>query len=355
MEFNSNSSCIIEKRVRKNKFIKLLNINSRFRNNYYKTISSDFSIQLPFKIKNVINMSLTSMEVPFNFYSFSSKLSTNEMTINMYEITIDQTSGNPTNLDKYGNPIKENIEKIVVKIKDGNYTGEQLEQYFNEIVFSEYSTASSHKYTVINNTDPVDNFKNKLKGISCVFDKITNKFSFFRDMRTIEGIPDPNNKIIKFDIDWRLENDKSRNIQFNLGWMLGFRQEYYSFEGDYTLLKDIKVNKSLGFSSESVFQPISTNYVFLSINDYNNNFNTPLLSPFEVSKFNDNNILAKINTTNGEIDYDSGKWKDCPIRQYFGPVNLNKLHIRILDEFGRIIDLNNADYSLTLSLEVLQD
>ena len=54
MEFNSNSSCIIEKRARKNKFIKLLNINSRFRNNYYKTTSSDFSIQLPFKIKNVI-------------------------------------------------------------------------------------------------------------------------------------------------------------------------------------------------------------------------------------------------------------------------------------------------------------
>ena len=148
MDFNSNSSCIIEKSVRKNKMSKLLNINSRFRNNYYSTKSTDFSIQLPFQIKNVINMSLESTEIPHNFYSFSSELGTNEFTIEMYEEqfrllssgankapTVKWNVGTDTYIsyDEKNPPIKTNIKKYIIKIKDGNYTGKDLERYLNEI------------------------------------------------------------------------------------------------------------------------------------------------------------------------------------------------------------------------------
>ena len=151
MDFNSNSSCIIEKSVRKNKMSKLLNINSRFRNNYYSTKSTDFSIQLPFQIKNVINMSLESTEIPHNFYSFSSELGTNEFTIEMYEEqfkllssgankapTVKWNVGTDTYIsyDEKNPPIKTNIKKYIIKIKDGNYTGKDLERYLNEVVFS---------------------------------------------------------------------------------------------------------------------------------------------------------------------------------------------------------------------------
>ena len=33
----------------------------------------------------------------------------------------------------------------------------------------------------------------------------------------------------------------------------------------------------------------------------------------------------------------------------------NKLQITLYDEFGRIVDFNNADYSMTIELEVLYD
>ena len=466
--------------------LKLLNINSRFRNNYYKTNSCDFTLNLPFSLKNVINMSLESTEIPFNFYSFSSKLGTNEFTIEMYDekYEIVNVPGQGKKVKWVGGdgtkPVKTNIKKYVIKIKDGNYTGLQLEQYLNEIVFSKNKDDFKSNIVRYRNIDgnnagakvltqeminklniatnnaanlanqfitqdagaktitaedlkilreaiakgeagkliPVDpaqeqqireqviaeekkkqqqkqqqqqiiqetlqftkdddegvakgftvsvdqqnvNIKNRLKGISCMYDEITNKFSFFRDLRTDDGLPNvkPNadgkgGVLTKFNIDWRIEKDTNRSIQLNMGWMLGFRQQYYNYDNDYVELNKIKVYNSYGFSGESNFNTLSTNYVFLSVNDYNSNFTPNLLSPFEVSTFNDNNILAKINTLDGKIIFNSGNYMNNSTRQYYGPVNINKFQIKFLDEFGRVIDLNNSDYSFTLSLEILYD
>jgi len=37
------------------------------------------------------------------------------------------------------------------------------------------------------------------------------------------------------------------------------------------------------------------------------------------------------------------------------PVNLNNLTIQLLDEYGRILDLNNMDYSICLTMETIYD
>ena len=42
-------------------------------------------------------------------------------------------------------------------------------------------------------------------------------------------------------------------------------------------------------------------------------------------------------------------------RNYFGPVDIQKLHIQILDEFGRILNLNTMDFGLALNLTCLYD
>ena len=41
------------------------------------------------------------------------------------------------------------------------------------------------------------------------------------------------------------------------------------------------------------------------------------------------------------------------IRQYTGPVNINRLKIQLLDEYGRILDINNMDYSFILKFKSL--
>ena len=40
-------------------------------------------------------------------------------------------------------------------------------------------------------------------------------------------------------------------------------------------------------------------------------------------------------------------------RNYFGPVNISKLHISLLDEYGRILNLNNMDWSMALLFECI--
>ena len=41
------------------------------------------------------------------------------------------------------------------------------------------------------------------------------------------------------------------------------------------------------------------------------------------------------------------------VRQYTGPVNINRLKIQLLDEYGRILDLNNMDFSFILKFKSL--
>jgi hypothetical protein len=329
MEFNSNSSCIIEKTNRNNKMSKLLNINSRFRKNYYKTQSSNFIVDLPNTLKNVINIGLDSIELPNTFYSFSSKLKTDEFTMEIFE---------------WNGTKKTNITKHKVRIKNGNYSGKELQDYLNRHIFNKNEN-DTLAHSLKEKQDIKFSFKRKnatyLENIECFFDVTTQKFIF--------SLKKGMEKKFGFNIDWRIADDLNRNIQLNMGWMLGFRQQYYSFEKDY--FKDTFLE--IGYVSESLYNPISSNYVFLSLNDYNNNYTPNLLSPFQVSSFNDNNILTKLIFKN-KNNYDDFKGPGHK-REYMGPVNISRLEVKILDEFGRIVDLNNIDFSFTISLEILYD
>ena len=77
------------------------------------------------------------------------------------------------------------------------------------------------------------------------------------------------------------------------------------------------------------------------------------------------NVLARISTnavsgdnfsnglsfTNDTVTNDRSSRK----RFYFGPVNISRLELQIVDELGRVIDLNNMDYSMALNLICLYD
>jgi hypothetical protein len=42
-------------------------------------------------------------------------------------------------------------------------------------------------------------------------------------------------------------------------------------------------------------------------------------------------------------------------RKYFGPVDIQKLRIRIYDDHGRILNMNNSNYSFCLDFKLLYD
>ena len=97
-----------------------------------------------------------------------------------------------------------------------------------------------------------------------------------------------------------------------------------------------------------IFQLLS--YFLLSINDFQKHNTRSFLSPLQDGSLPNSNILAKVySACGGECCIENQE------RIYFGPTNISRLHIQLLDEFGRIVDLNNGDYSFTLELEILYD
>ena len=124
-----------------------------------------------------------------------------------------------------------------------------------------------------------------------------------------------------------------------LGWMLGYRKSVYT--------------GAISYTSESILDIIGPRYLYLSVDDHrfsiNSNFKTCNSSNLPGT------IMARLSLKGAAFNIQSQN--DFSVysepRYYFGPVNISKLDIKLLDEYGRIIDLNNNDFSFTLRLTVI--
>jgi hypothetical protein len=69
------------------------------------------------------------------------------------------------------------------------------------------------------------------------------------------------------------------------------------------------------------------------------------------------NILAKIplHVDRFHILYDNNSTLISKKRDYFGPIDIAKFSIKLLDQYGDAVDLNDSEYSFTLELEIAYD
>ena len=81
-----------------------------------------------------------------------------------------------------------------------------------------------------------------------------------------------------------------------------------------------------------------------------NNHNTTFITPFKHSTAGNQNIIARIPATT----HNSSNFI-YPERIYFGPTTINKLEIKLYDEYGRLVELNNSDYSFVLEAQILYE
>ena len=140
-----------------------------------------------------------------------------------------------------------------------------------------------------------------------------------------------------------------------LGWLLGFRL------GEY--VSSINEKSKQEIRSEGICLPNGPQYLFLAVNDFTNAgnnhfvaaFNSSILSPHILARFNYQTLLQDSGFYSFTTSINQDLEEDNRIRSYFGPVNINRLHIQILDEYGRVVDFNNMDWSFTLALDVLYD
>ena len=290
----------LDKRIVK----KSINIDTRFRDNYYDTQPSSFQIDLPMKLSNVVSMQLTAMELPTSFYN------------------VDKTFGN--NFFALVN-LTENVTQMIT-IPDGNYTYADLINEINTIL---YNLTNAFFQNIVFTLDI-----NKESGSGRVIVGIAK----------CEVNPDPatQNFILNFQTDNLGNIDRNTPLPLKFGWMLGFRNGMYSNNYSYV--------------SEGLIDLSSPRYVFLCIDDFTNSANDGFYSIFSSSVLN-KNILARISVRGNVFNYMAQNNLNLTTypREYFGPINLSKMNIQLLDEYGRILNLHNMDYSFCLTFDTLYD
>ena len=140
-----------------------------------------------------------------------------------------------------------------------------------------------------------------------------------------------------FELNFLCDNTLyNNNLHLNAGWLMGFNHPKYIIKKD------------------NLYGANILNYAFLYIDDYNNNFyNT--ISSLTYESYIENNIIAKINITSSPntILFNNNSDFILKNRDYFGPVTIEKLHIKLLDSFGKVIDIRNNNYSISLEFDIL--
>lgn len=291
----------IKRRVNKQN----LNIDTRFRENYYGSSSSNFNVTLPLMINNVLTMQLAAIELPITFYNISKQYGNNFFTL-----TVNNVSQ-------------------VVNIADGNYSYTGIVNLLNTTM------------TNIANSDPsLTNFQYILFGVN-----INNNNGSGQMIVGISSLLNPS-PVTSFSLNFQADrngiDDRNTPLPLKLGWTFGFRNGIYE--------------NNISYVSEGVIDLLGPRYLYLVVDDFNNNVNNNFYSAFNSSILN-KNILARISLQSNTFNIFSENNLNIVTtpRQYFGPVKIQNLNIQLLDEYGRIIDLNNMDYSFSLTFQTAYD
>jgi len=322
--------------LKKRTLKKNLNIDTRFRENYYSSPSTNFNVTLPTTFNNVLEMQLATIELPTTFYVVSEQYGNNFFTISIIY--------GPSLVPPYNTPTP---ESYVITIPDGNYDQTTIISAINNQLQTYPQPIGSPfllSYLVFNVC-----ISNGTTGSGQTVVGVNNTIAEFYPPLTLE---------LNFQADKFGNDDRNTPLPLKFGWILGFRNGIYS---NYTSPPQInnlnnENSNSLNIVSEGLLDTTGPRYFYLVLDDYNNNVNNSFFSAFNSSILN-KNILARISltgTTFGILEQNNLNIITTP-RQYFGPVNLQNLNIQLLDEYGRIVNLNNMDFSFCLTLTTVYD
>ena len=281
--------------LKKRSIKKNLNIDTRFRENYFSSPSTNFNFALPIDFDNVLQMQLTSIELPNSYYNVSKQYGNN-----FFSITA-------------------NTSTSVVNIPDGNYTYDGIVNIINT----------------------------ELINLGYPFDKVVFLLNINNNSGSGQMMVGPidaslNALSLNFQADRFGIDDHSTPLPLKFGWTLGFRNGIYE--------------NNLNYVSEGIVDVTGPRYIYLVVDDHNNNVNNGFYSAFNSSLLN-NNILARISLQSRFFDVQISNNLNIVTtpREYFGPVNIKNINIQLLDEYGRVLDINNMDYSFCLTLITAYD
>ena len=300
-----------------------INIDSRFRPNYFNSKSTDLHITLPERIDNIVSYRLGSIEIPFYaIYAVSEFIGNNAI-----QIIWGLTPAPPVTPPVY-------TDTFTIVIPDGNYyttidstnvlASASIEKTINTILQS--NTVSSSGGTGL--SGKLNYHIDQISGKSVFSQPAGATNIYFKVIVNVRsnGIPNYESPLLSF-----------------LGWNLGFRNAEYISNNNGTGNYGAVV-------SEALLAFKATSYIFISIDDYNNSVNDYYSAVFSDS-FAIKNVITRVNVGLLREISEASSTQLNRQRNFFGPVNIQKLRITLYDNFGRILDLNNMDWNMELIFE----
>ena len=304
--------------IQKQLYTTVVNISSIFRKNFYTTNSNNFTFTLPNKIKNVVKMELTSLELPTSFYQISRHLENN-----YFWIQKTNTTGPVNNW-------------YFISIPEGNYTRANTISAINNAINS--ALGSTGKLSIaINDNNLKTIFTHNVASTGDVINIYFNRFN--------EGLVVPK----KHTEEPRLYDgpNKEKFLRSSLGWILGFRFAQYT--------------NSIEYVSEGLYNSWNITHIYLVVDDFNKSIANHITMN-DSNSIGNPNILSRLATTPIDTDLSISTLDtyfdeefSSKKRLYYGPVDIDKLQISLIDCYGRLLNLNNMDFTISLSLQYIYD
>ncbi len=270
---------------------KYLNIDSRFRDTYDSSAKADYTITLPERVNNVRSLELKSLELPITFFNFSASQENNTFQL---RIGASQTT---------------------IIIDDGQYDAGDL----------------------------VTEVNTKLGAAGAPFSDISIGIS----TSNVATFTNANANPCTLTFDKSDCTSPSSSLASKFGWKVGFRLNEYEIEGSGGTQ-----------SGEAIVTLYLPRYLYFIVDEFSNANPYSFFGLLQNSQISSQQILARmtIPTTfvNGELRIlDQNQFMVTDVRKYSNEINIQRLHVSIVDEFGNIIDLNGADFSFCLKLTTL--
>ena len=148
---------------------------------------------------------------------------------------------------------------------------------------------------------------------------------------------------INFNVDIHGNEDKYL-LRSKLGWLLGFREV-----GGMT-------EPVQSYKAVSTVNILPIRYLYLVVDEFSNNFQNSFLAPMGSYVMN-RKILARMSVDTGMYPYGSvfvanksNGYLVTDTRSYNGKVDLQRLNVQVVTEWGTPVHLNGLDFSFILEV-----
>ena len=314
---NQYGSHMVMTNVHKQNKTKYINIDTTFRDEYNNNELVNYNVTLPERINDIKKMTVKSVELPMTMYNISAALGNNYFKLRN---------------DDPNTPVSG-----MITLSDGLYTMASLQ---TEI------------------TGQISNLTNVLGIIAgnslnyLIFDIQNNKSRFFRE--SLDKLnTDDIDLIIDFAVD-KYGNFDKYNFKSKLGWLLGYRNTTYTIKNEY---ETNNLNPYIYEISEAFTDLNGSKYLYLAIDEFSKNNPNSFVTPLPTSLIN-KSIIARIALDKTNYGFNSilpanmyNGLLISDVRTYTGKIDVQKLNLQLLNDFGNPVSLNGMDFSLCLEVE----